>query len=92
MALGDFPGKVTIILAQIYNNLGAMDVVNNLLSIDIYEDIYTPYVYCELVVIDYNKLASSLPLMGEEFLMISFKTEDGQVITYRFYLYQQIMD
>ena len=89
MALGDFPGKVTIILAQIYNNLGAIDVVNNFLSVDIYEDIYTPYVYCELVVIDYNKLASSLPLMGEEFLMISFKTEDGQVITYRFYLYQQ---
>lgn len=89
MALGDFPGKVVIQRAQIYNSLGTSNVVNNLLSIDIYEDIYTPYVYCELLVLDYNKLASSLPLIGEEFLLIDFKTEGDQTITYQFYLYQQ---
>lgn len=85
----DFPGKVIIESATIYNSLNSNSIINNLLSVDIYEDIYTPYVYCEILIIDYNKLASSLPLMGEEFFTIRFKTSEGQFISYTFYLYQQ---
>ena len=82
----DFPGKVIIESATIYNSLNSNSIINNLLSVDIYEDIYTPYVYCEILIIDYNKLASSLPLMGEEFFTIRFKTSEGQFISYTFYL------
>jgi hypothetical protein len=89
MALNNFAGKVVIQQAQIYNTLGTNSILNNLLSVDIFEDIYTPYVYCEILIIDYNKLASSLPLIGEETLLIDFKTENGYTISYRFYLYQQ---
>ena len=52
----DFPGKVIIESATIYNSLNSNSIINNLLSVDIYEDIYTPYVYCEILIIDYNKL------------------------------------
>jgi len=89
MSAYDYPGKVAVERAVIYNSLGQTSVVNNLLSIDIYEDIYTPYVYCELLIIDYNKLASELPLIGEESIEIRFRSQGDQPITYTFYLYQQ---
>lgn len=84
-----FPGKVEIQRAVVYNKLGTNSVINNLLTIDVYEDIYAPFVYCDILVVDYNKLASTLPFIGEEFFLLDFKTERGDVISYQFLLYQQ---
>ena len=84
-----FPGKVEIQQAFVFNKLGMNSIVNNLLTIDIYEDIYAPFVYCDILVIDYNKLSSGLPFIGEEFFQIEFKTENGETISYLFFLYQQ---
>lgn len=89
MASYDYPGKVSIDRADVYNNLGKVSILNNLMQVEIYEDIYTPYVYCSLLVVDYNKLASELPLMGEESFVITFRSEGSRPITYVFYLYQQ---
>lgn len=89
MASYDYPGKVSIDQASIYNSLGRISIINNLMRVEIFEDIYTPYVYCNLVVIDYNKLASGLPLIGEEYFAITFRSEGGRPINYLFYMYQQ---
>lgn len=89
MAIYDYPGKVSIDQAIIYNTLGKVSVLNNLMQVEIYEDIYTPYVYCNLLVVDYNKLASELPLIGEESFVIKFRSEGSRTISYTFYLYQQ---
>ena len=89
MAIYDYPGKVSVERAVVYNTIGKTSILNNLMGVEIFEDIYTPYVYCSLLIIDYNKLASDLPLIGEESFVITFKTENGKPITYTFYLYQQ---
>lgn len=87
--INDFPGSVGVRTAIVKNSLGENSIKNNLLTVDVYEDIYTPYVYCTISVIDYNKLSSSLPFIGEEYFIFEFETPDGQVVSYQFYLYQQ---
>ena len=89
MATYDYPGKVSVERAVVYNTIGKTSILNNLMGVEIFEDIYTPFVYCSLLIIDYNKLASDLPLIGEESFVITFKTENSKPITYTFYLYQQ---
>lgn len=85
------PGKVEIIRAEIYNSTktNAFSIKKNLIAVDIFEDIYTPFVYCDLTVVDFNKIASKLPFVGEEFFVISFKTPNGKQVTYEFYLFNQ---
>lgn len=83
------PGKVVILEADIYNSTSSVrySVKKNLIAVDIYEDIYTPFVYCDIAVVDFNKIATKIAFVGEEFFKISFRTKDSKVVSYLFHLY-----
>lgn len=86
------PGKVEILRAEVYTSSRTgrgIDIKNNLISVDIFEDIYSPFVYCDITIFDVNKLAHMLPLVGEEFFSFTFKTKLGKTVNYEFYLYNQ---
>ena len=82
--------RAVIKSAYIYNTVSGkqVSVVGNLMNIDIYEDIYSPFVYCDLILIDYNSVAKQFPLMGEEYFVLSFNSIGGKQINYHFLLYK----
>lgn len=84
-------GKGVISEAYIYNtNSGKqVPILNYLLNIDIYEDIYTPYVYCDLVIADYDSIATLFPLAGEEYFVFSWQSMNGKLCKYHFMLYNK---
>lgn len=73
--------------AVIYNGDGVtLSVADALVSVQIHEDIYNPFVSCELMLIDYEGLAKQFPLVGEEFFRFSYQSVEGKVVTYEFFL------
>lgn len=86
----DTPGKAIIQEAYIYNTASGVnvDVSKLLVSLDIYEDIYSPFVYCDMMVLDYDSFASKFPLAGEEFFVLKYKSPRGKVVSYHFFLYK----
>lgn len=84
-------GKGIISEAYIYNTISGkkVPILNYLLNIDIYEDIYTPYVYCDMVFADYDSVANIFPLAGEEYFVFAFQSLGGKVSKYHFMLYNK---
>lgn len=80
-------GRAIIKEAVIYNGDGvSLSVTDNLISVEIYEDIYNPFVSCEMMLIDYDSLAKKFPLVGEEFFRFSYQSIHGKIVTYEFFL------
>lgn len=50
------------------------DLMKNVTSINIYESIMSPCVFCTLEISDSHGLAQSFPIIGEEYVSITFKT------------------
>jgi hypothetical protein len=84
-------GKGIISEAYIYNTISGKKVpmINYLLNIDIYEDIYTPYVYCDIALVDYQSFANQFPLSGEEYFVFAFQSFGGKISKYQFMLYNK---
>lgn len=62
----------------------AYSLVKHANRIDIFESIYSPVIYAELQIQDSIGLDQSFPLIGEEFIRISFSTPGSEPTTYMF--------
>lgn len=84
------PGKASIKEAYVYTTLGnkRVDITKYAMHIDVYEDIYAPFVYCDIVLIDYNQFAAEFPLAGEEYFVFTWQSEGGKLCRYHFLLYK----
>ena len=91
-----FAGEVVINKMEIVsiNTSFVVDLQNMFLGINIYEDIFSPFINGTLVVQDANALINRLPIVGEEFLDLDivtpgFPDEDKKhSIHGRFYVYK----
>jgi hypothetical protein len=83
----DVLGRAIIKEAVIYNIDGvSLSITDNLISVQIHEDIYNPFVSCEMMLVDYDSLAKKFPLVGEEFFRFSYQSIKGKIVTYEFFL------
>lgn len=58
-------------------------------SLSIVEDIFSPFITCEINIVDYGKLASAFPLVGEEYITITFSSSNQSETSYQFVVYRQ---
>lgn len=86
----DSRGRAQILAASIYSRISgvSVDVMDSLMSVVIHEDIYTPYITCDVTFIDYDKVAKKFPLAGEEYFYVKFKSYRGREIDFTFLLYK----
>ena len=86
----DSRGRAKILEASIYSSATGVSVpvMNYLQSVNIHEDIYTPFISCSLVFLDYESVANKFPLAGEEYFYIKFQSYQGRIIDYNFLLYK----
>ena len=63
------------------NGTDTKDIRGQLLTMSIYEDIQEPTIYAEILLVDQISLISKLPIVGEETVVISFKTPSRDEIT-----------
>jgi hypothetical protein len=82
-------GKVIIESAVINTRDEQYDIQPYLTTISIFENIYSPYVYCHLLIHDYDELSRKIPLIGEEYLTLRFHTPGSDSIGYTFMLYKR---
>jgi hypothetical protein len=81
--------KAIVKSAYITNFSGKqVDITKSVMTIDVYEDIYSPFVYCDMVIIDTERLSAVLPLVGEETFVLEFQSMGGRLIQYQFLLYK----
>lgn len=83
-----YAGKVDISTLILSNSSQYVDVRDKVVGFSIFEDIYSPFVYIELVIVDYESFAKKFPLLGEEYLTVGFKTDKSNEINYTFLLYK----
>lgn len=71
----DFAGDVRIEELTIITSKGvAQDISPQVIGIEIFEDIFSPFITGNLVIKDAQELSNLLPLIGEEILRIKFQT------------------
>lgn len=83
-------GKVALKHAYVYSNGNRtpVSIADYIKTINVYEDIYTPFVYCDVTVLDPDSLMSKWPLVGEEFFVLSYQSPEGKQVDYHFLLYK----
>lgn len=65
-----------------------LDIKNYVISISIAEDIFSPFITCEVNVVDFNQIAFNFPLVGEEFLVVNFWVDQEKPSSFTFNLYK----
>lgn len=60
-----------------------LDIRNNVLSISIVEDIFSPYITCHVGVLDFDQISTKFPLVGQEYLVINFSKDKGTTSEYK---------
>ena len=80
------PSDVSIEEITLYSSdqQRSYSLVNQANRIDIFESIYSPVIYAELQMQDSIGLDQNFPLIGEEFIRISFSTPGSEPTTYTF--------
>jgi len=70
------PGDIEILKINLTNEAGTKhyDLMHQVKGIEIYESILSPVIFCELTVQDSINLHQSFPIIGEEYVTITFKT------------------
>lgn len=83
-------GDVRINRIEIISSTGdAIDITNQVVSINIFEDLFSPFLNGNLTVLDAVDLTSLLELLGEERININIETPGfDQPIKQQFYLYK----
>lgn len=79
------PGDIQILKVQLTNEAGTKtyDMMNQVKGIELYESILSPVIFCELVVQDSINLHQNFPIIGEEYVSITFKTpKHPKAVTY----------
>lgn len=92
-------GDINIISITMRSEDGqkAHDLIQQCKSIDIYESIHSPAIFCELFISDSIGLLQEFPIIGEELITISFETptNPGEATTYVFHvndIYNKVID
>lgn len=62
-----------------------VEIAHNVTEISIYESIYTPFLYGELIVVDNSAMISTFPFVGQEQVSITWE-RDGRKMTKNFYI------
>lgn len=96
MALSEsirFAGDVNIDKIEIISSNGFLqNVTNQVIAIEIFEDLYSPFITGNIVVKDSLDLANLFPFVGEEFINLKIHTptleDKTQVIDSQFYIYK----
>jgi len=65
-----------------------LDLKDYILSISVVEDIFSPYVHCELNIFDYNYITTKFPLIGEEYFSLVFSSDGQEETKYDFLIYR----
>jgi hypothetical protein len=83
-------GEVKIKAVEIVTSKGfTIDVTNQVVDIKIFEDLFSPFLTGQLVILDAIDISSLMPLIGEERLNLNITTPESQVsINQQFYLYK----
>lgn len=96
MALSEsirFAGDVNIDKIEIISSNGFIqNVTNQVIAVEIFEDLYSPFISGNIVVKDSLDLANLFPFVGEEFINLKIHTptleDKTQVIDSQFYIYK----
>ena len=84
----NYAGKVDVSTLVLSNYTQYVDIRDKVVGFSIFEDIYSPFVYIELAVIDYDSFSKKFPLLGEEYLTVGFKTDKSDEVNYTFLMYK----
>jgi hypothetical protein len=82
-----FAGDYNIIKMEITSNLNRVDIRNQTVSIEYFEDLETPYISGFINVSDGIDYISNLPLIGDEILELEIETPDIDVIKGSFFIH-----
>ena len=90
MSIQFTPGNVRLYKAQLTNLSGtSLDITPQIKNVSIFENIEFPTVYCEVLMEDSIDLLRTFPIIGEEFLEVSFKTPSvDNITTYKFRVFK----
>jgi hypothetical protein len=85
-----FAGDVNIEKIQIVSSTGFFqDITNQVIGIQVFEDLFSPFITGSLIIKDSLDLATTFPLVGEEFVDIKISTPTLKTpIEGRFYLFK----
>jgi hypothetical protein len=82
-------GDVSIKKIEIINSKGiVLDITSKIVSVEIYEDIFSPFIAGNFTLLDNVDISSALPLIGEERVNIEIETPSLAKIKDQFYLYK----
>lgn len=88
-----FAGDVNIDKIEIVSSNGFIqNVTNQIIAIEIFEDLYSPFMSGNVVVKDSLDLANLFPFVGEEFINISIRTpsfeDKDKIFNAQFYIFK----
>ncbi len=88
-----FAGDVTLRKLQIFTSRGyTVDISSQVAQINVYEDIFSPFISLSIVIKESVDFISALPLKGEEVIDVEIATpsynKDYQMIKGKFYIYK----
>jgi len=87
-----FAGDVEILACNIVSLNGtSVDITNQLAYVEVFEDIFAPFITARMVLKDPIDLPNKIPLVGEERVDLQFRTpgsNDKDVFTNIFYIYK----
>jgi hypothetical protein len=70
-----YPGQVDFEYLKLISSKGiVVDLNDYLIELNLYEDIFSNFLHGQVMISDSNNLLSRLPIIGEEFLVVSFGT------------------
>jgi len=70
--------KAIRIIVERYNK-EIIDITSSIAEISLYESIYAPFVYGELIVVDNSAMLSTFPFIGQEKVLIFWDREDTTI-------------
>lgn len=88
-----FGGDVNISDATIISKNASLNVVNMIKRIELFEDIYSPFITGSIVIQDSLDMLNYFPFIGEEYIKLklatpTFDTDPKRIIDDTFYLYK----
>jgi hypothetical protein len=86
----NLPGYVKITRCRLSNYRidGGVNILDQIQSIDIFEDISKPTLYAQISIIDSIDLINKLPIVGQEQLEIVFATAENVEVVYKFSIFE----
>ena len=85
-----FAGDVQIKEAKLTSlNGNTANIINQILTVEIYEDLFSPFISVSIVIRESHDYLNSIPLVGEEYVTLTIDTPSlNKPISGRFYIYK----